>query len=330
MGNKLGWILAAVLVVGLIVAVILTMAFPSHSRPKATMKEGMLDLQTVNVPISEIAGAEPSGEGNAADNYDEAARLAVEQKVVVAGALTAIMDAKGGPAAIDPAALEALRKIDRLVAAGTRKKKMQYLFVYTPKNLEVHIRVEELMRLYEVAGAMNALGRYYICQQKYSDADQVYRHLMVMGWHMVKERSHIHMVRMGMGFQRTAWQGMMSLSNAQGDTDKARLKTLGRYETALIVLSDFYIEKQKIIWTPQPYPGDVFNIVVNDKDRAWRVQAILTLGLIKFSAAEEGDQDYIQELLEELVDDEDPIVAAAAKAAKNLKIEEYRLVGVRM
>ena len=330
MGNKLGWILAAVLVGGLIVVIVLTVAFPGHSRPKATLKEGMLDLQKVEMPISEIVGSEPDGDGNAADNYANAATLAVEEKVAVTNALKTIRDAKGAAAEIDPGALETLRKIDRHVAAGARKKKMQYLFVYTPKTLEVHIRVEELARLAEVAGAMNVLGQYYICQKKFADADQVYKHLMVMGWHMINERSHIHMVNMGMGFQRMAWQGLWDSSNAQGHKDKKHLETLQRYETKLITLVDFYIQKQKIVWNTRPHPGDIFNVIENDKDRAWRVQAVLALGLIKFSAGEGGDQDYIKELLEDLVDDEDPIVSAAAKAAKNLTAAEYRKIGVRM
>jgi hypothetical protein len=75
------------------------------------------------------------------------------------------------------------------------------------------------------------------------------------------------------------------------------------------------------------HAGDVFHIARSAKDRMWRVEAILKLGRMRYNAARLADQQAATRALEELSDDADPVIRAAANAARNLTVQEYRMLG---
>lgn len=343
MGSKLGWILGGVLVSILVAFLVLRLGFPrtwralfvSPSSPNATLQEGLLELHTISVPVSRVAGLTPDASGNAADDYAEAAKIAVADDKILTAAKLALDEAEREPASITPQALDALKRIAQHVADGARKKQMKYVFQYTPKALKVSMQIQGLRGLEEVIASMQILARYYLSHKKYDQAESVLRDLLVMGRHMIDERSHVHIVELGLGAQRAAWDRLFPLyATDRPDADKAA--ALRAYEAASIEFEEFWYEKRKIVWTPGhnratgrspgPDPGDIFNIIENDKDKAWRVQAILVLGIIKYAAERPVDIEHSRKLLDRLVGDPDPLIAAAAKAAKDLTIEGFRTI----
>lgn len=60
--------------------------------------------------------------------------------------------------------------------------------------------------------------------------------------------------------------------------------------------------------------GDIWNIAENDKNRAWRIQAILAMGLIKFTHASEANTARNNAMLERFLNSKDPLEKAAAQA----------------
>ena len=64
MGNKLGWILAGVLLAALIGVIVYFAVFPSPSGARDTLKEGMLDRHEIQADVSDVAA-----------NIDHAVRL---------------------------------------------------------------------------------------------------------------------------------------------------------------------------------------------------------------------------------------------------------------
>jgi molecular chaperone GrpE (heat shock protein) len=62
--------------------------------------------------------------------------------------------------------------------------------------------------------------------------------------------------------------------------------------------------------------GDIWNIAENDKDRAWRVQAILAMGLIRFTHTSKANTARNNKLIERFLNSKDPLEKAAAQAAK--------------
>ena len=76
------------------------------------------------------------------------------------------------------------------------------------------------------------------------------------------------------------------------------------------------------------HTGDIFEIANRSQERMWRVEAILKLGRMKFDVGGNrgrfGDQAGAKRYLKSRVSDPDPFIKTAAKAAKDLTIEQYR------
>ena len=77
--------------------------------------------------------------------------------------------------------------------------------------------------------------------------------------------------------------------------------------------------------------GDVFYVAKYSKERMWRVEAVLKLGRYRFDSGEGGrgaDQRWANIWLRRMADNpnEDPVVREAAKKARDLTHEEYRMI----
>jgi hypothetical protein len=78
--------------------------------------------------------------------------------------------------------------------------------------------------------------------------------------------------------------------------------------------------------------GDIFYIAKNSKERLWRVEAILKLGRYKFNVGTEGrgaDQRAAIFAVKRMAADAklDPVLRAAAKAADELTLPRYNMIG---
>ena len=77
------------------------------------------------------------------------------------------------------------------------------------------------------------------------------------------------------------------------------------------------------------HTGDIFYLAKNAADRVWRVEAIVALGRMKYfvgDADSVADQRGAMRLVREWSDDpnQDVVTRQAAKAARDLTIEQYR------
>ena len=79
---------------------------------------------------------------------------------------------------------------------------------------------------------------------------------------------------------------------------------------------------QKLI---DQHAGDVFVFAERARERVWRVEAVMQLGRLRFNAPTAGDQQEAARVLERLTNDADPAVREAAKRARALTVEEYRM-----
>jgi hypothetical protein len=77
------------------------------------------------------------------------------------------------------------------------------------------------------------------------------------------------------------------------------------------------------------YAGDVFAFAARSTERMWRVEAILSMGRMRFNigAGRRSDQLAAGRLLAQFITDPDPAVGAAARQARALTIEQYRQIG---
>ncbi len=339
MGNKVGWILAGVLTVGLLGVIAFKMFVPSPSEPsRAMLQSATMDLAIVDFPIRNVLGWEPSESGNAGDDYARAVRLLNEKRSELAQSgrnLDEILDGTFSPP--EPV-LDTLKKIDAFIAAGSRKKTMRYTLVHTPAKLGVyfiHPFMEDLCSHRNdpeppsLSLSLEILGRVYVARRDYAAAESVFQHELMLGRHMMEERSLAGMIELGLRVQDRALDGLGSVYDSDALNRPDRVKAVNGYYNALKDAWAAYDTKARLLRKVSPNPGDVFYLIKNDKDRAWRAQGLLTLGIVRFTSRKRGDASKTASLLEKFASGKDPIEAAAAKAAKNLTVEEFRQLGSR-
>ena len=74
------------------------------------------------------------------------------------------------------------------------------------------------------------------------------------------------------------------------------------------------------------HAGDIFAFATGSKERMFRVEAILALGRLKFDAARGADQQAAPACIKNASTDPDPVIQAAATAAGDLSVEDYRQI----
>ncbi len=76
------------------------------------------------------------------------------------------------------------------------------------------------------------------------------------------------------------------------------------------------------------YGGDIFDIAGRSPERMWRVEAILKLGRLKYTAATRGDLYGARKVVAKMAADTsaDPAIHAAADTANSLTVEQFRMI----
>jgi hypothetical protein len=189
----------------------------------------------------------------------------------------------------------------------------------------------------EVAGLyshMSLLASAYEAKGNADGARKVMQDTFMMGWHFMQERAQGVLTLMaGVGVQEESIRKLMKYGNQPGYAE---------YLRALEPLKVSYGNKKSILAVTKPHPGDTFNLIENDKDRAWRVQAILALGILKHLGSldgdardpstkqivmTQGDSKHVRKLLARLKNSKDPMEALAARTADSLTPEQYAALG---
>jgi len=333
-GNKLGWIIGIGLVVVVALVITFTVIFPSPSRPTVdTTVRGTLEFKKIDASPVLVLGHEPAGPGNAGDDYAKAVKLYKTSPEEFDEALRSRVEVAMGEWPLTGQVLSAFEQMDRLVAAGAKKKDMEYTFVHTPKTFDVSLSYGPADDLQKLGGALETLALHYYSKKKYAEARKVLEHLFTLGWHMTNERVRVDMVSRGLSVQGTAIETLLSVykvwDSGGNDPHTAQTADLEKYNRARRAMRRTYDRKVKVVWNTKPKPGDVFNIIENDKDRAFRVQGLLALGIVKFTARTRGDERRAGDLIKDYSESSDPYEAAAAKAAGAMTRIEFNQLGTK-
>ena len=78
----------------------------------------------------------------------------------------------------------------------------------------------------------------------------------------------------------------------------------------------------RLVVCPKVRLGDLFYVIENDKDRMWRVEALLMLSFRRHTVGEPADRRKAEKLLERFSGDADAFIAAAARAAKAVTADQ--------
>jgi hypothetical protein len=347
MGNKLGWLLAGSLVLAIVVGVILMTLREDLTLPtRETLLQGLMDLKTIDAPISSIAGFTPSDAGDAAEDYYKALSLMRERLSALQAAHRDLVakfskvDEKDPMyvkkwGQLDSAAVETLKQIHACIAAGARKKDCRYAEKYGPKEFDIRIGYDNYPFVVDTAavrGWMGMLKDYYLANGDAQQAQKVLADTAVMGWHLMNERAMVQLTKIGVGIQDACCKDMIALARSTGASDGAARA----YIQAMDGIRGNFTTKEKVLAVRTPHIGDTLNILEHDEDRAWRVQTICVLGNLKWTGSRENDvtgEDgkklmtrddtrKVFRLLEQLSNDSDPMISRAAKWANALTKEQ--------
>jgi len=326
MGSKLGWVLSGVLVAALIGFVVYKVVLPSPSEPTAeTLETGFLDIQQVGVSPAVFLGSEPSEPGNAGDDYRLAIAVYEKNKDAIGGAFARAGEITEGEYVPELPAMEALRKINEHLGAGARKKKMYYT---DPVKTVVKGTCASAKDFGNLSDSITVLASVYYATKNWPELEKVLHNQFVMGRHMVNEHARALVVLEGLRNQMRALNTMQGLyANWEPNQHVRQLKGVREYTRGLRTVLRSHENKWKIVWRLRPEPGNIFRIIEKDQDRAWRVDALLVLGAIRYThKAHRGDSRVAGKLIERFCMSSDPFEKAAAVAARDLTPEGFKQI----
>jgi len=313
-----------VIVAGVLVKVLV---FPSTDSPTIeTSRTGFMEVIEVGATLTDVLDAAPSGADNAAEHYAQAIEVFFANQAIL---LDAAADLGQGKADGYADALKTLEEIRGHIGNGAKQAGMNYLAQHASGKLQVSKRQDDVERLGQTIDSLDILGDYYLENKRFKDADALYRDMLVAGWHMVQAHSHMHMTLYGQDIQATALSGMSK--SIETDLDKTakleRRAPLRNYLSALNEFKSRYEEKSMVFHKARLEAGDVWNIAENDKDRAWRVQAILGMGMMKFTHPSKTNATRNNAMIEKFLKSGDPVEKLAAQAAKAYTEIEFNQAG---
>lgn len=332
MGNKMGWAIAGGILAVFVLVLVVLIIVPSRATTpptEATTSPGALALHAIEIPVEQVVGYTPSEGGNAGDDYARAVATVEESEDDLRLGL------RGGD--FSPEARAIAETVYEHVRAGAAKAEMRYAVEHTGGELEVDPSPDFCQPINRVATLLDRLARDLLAMDMPEEAAKVWRAEFVLGWHLSRERALAGVVRTGYGIQREALRstsggrvkgGLLKVAQLADDGEQ-----VGRLEAYLARLDDvsaFHREKYTVVWNRDffKHAGDVFNVMNNDEDRAWRNEAILALGPLKFTQANhENDMAYINEQIEAHKQADDPVAAAAARAAERFTKAQFNVIG---
>jgi len=167
------------------------------------------------------------------------------------------------------------------------------------------------------------MGLLYGTESKYAEQRQHLEAVLALGCKLYAERLTLAEYMLGTELLGESSLGLANQAKRIGET--AREASLKEFNDKRLESFRKQIEPVRAaIMVVDPYPGDIFALAENSGEAMWRVEAILALGRLKFSAERPGDTRGASAAIESLCNHGDPRIRTAARAAKDLTIEQFR------
>ena len=200
------------------------------------------------------------------------------------------------------------------------------LFRRTPEQVVNYDADAEPLDAIERLGAM-AVQRGMLLRR--DNPDEARRYLgaaFTLGYHLYNERLAWREFTAGVNLMTDASK---YLSEIEPDAGRARSITLfaeaaDRYKLDQLKLYGVINTTDGAILAR--HGGDAYALARSSPDPMWRTTAILAVGRMKYNTPNRGDQLAAPRELKGWLTDPDPAARAAAAAASNLTLEQYRML----
>jgi hypothetical protein len=343
-------IVGILLIVGIACKIIF---LPSYSSPTFSMQGGFLDnMRPDPVSLKAVLGSLPSGSGNAGDDYEAGYKLYKENQ----RQFEDIHEDVSSSGDLNKADLALCKNLYEIVLRGTQKKKMRFLvsqlkylkdpvndverfpagmkIVQYSKDLR-HVSI--VHKLEKVLTGLDCLRMHYE-EKNPAKALEITKAQAILSWHMVNEPSRIILLKLGMAYSKAYTNNLIDLYMKTGDKTRATAATnyLNEIQTAAGQLN----EKIAKLFSPEntgegslSVPvGDLFYVIDNDEDPAFRAEALVFLTIAKYNERNNGNRGNIKKiesLIREYSNSGNPILKAAARTARFGLIKEIQRGHIR-
>jgi len=297
---------------------------PPSDPTSATTSRGALDFVEMSRPLSFLF-SEPTDPGNAGDDYAKALGVYRTHRDIWRS-VEERLGRSGIEAVIGEREIALLRQLADHCHAGARKAKMEYS---VPHGQPPTVSTDQTdsLAMTKVMGYMHVYAQYLFLKAKNQGearaAETVAKDLLVMGWHLARERSYPTCTSLGFGFQEQASRLLADIHAKYPELAAGDMGTRMREyaQSARMAYADSM--RLWLTWTMNPKPGDFFNVIENCKDPAWRVQAILGLGITRHrNDGHEGDRVHTEKILAKYAAEGTELEKRAVKAALELSRAE--------
>ena len=323
MGKKLGWIISGVilliviLVAGIMLYQKLGLSGSVGDPTFETTAAGALEPITMDFDLTPLVPV-PAGSG-AEKMYAEAVQEALK---VTADPIDFADKAKK---AIDPLKNPQYKSIvEKIVQASEMgmDAKHELLFSELKVRAATDVPTQELLK--GISRLVGNTGLQYVKEGKTQDAVKTYNAQVIFGYRLWKNGVYRAARHAGQGALGEGLGGLALTYKEAKDTPKMELaKELSEKKTAL---SRKWVKKEQITQRlNECLIGDLGNLALNDKDRTWRIQGAMWLGVAQWTSAGGNQRKAIQNFLKNHAkNSKDPLFAQACKDALAISREDIQ------
>jgi hypothetical protein len=312
-GNLPGWILSA-----FIAAVGGFGLYLGSQPPTVSLPSGVFPnlLSKVSLPIDpKTAAPTPmTGDCDAGEKY----RAAINEFQANRSQYDKWYQDAGKAASAKPHAVELL-----VEAADCARMD---LFRKSPSDVVTYDAEPASMEAIERLGAMAVQRGMLLRKAKPEDARRYLSAAYALGYHLYSERLAFREFTAGVNLMVDASKYLAEL---EGDPGRATLiqnfaSSADKYKTDQLKLYGVINTTDGEVL--RRHGGDAFALARGSPEPMWRTAAILALGRMKYNTPLRGDQLAAPRELKVWTADPDPVTRAAATAASNLTLEQYRML----
>jgi hypothetical protein len=325
-GNRQGWIMSALIVLAMGWIIVKLGRVPGIAKPSGEFTNLTAPIKLPIGPAEALPNV-MTEDRDAGDLYRQAIAAYVKDPKPYDKSEPKYYDRR-----------DKLPAIDLLIKASTAKRAS--IFLPKPETL-VNYRYPwpELDKLMKLGLISNSIAFSAQARNDAETTNKYARACFALGAKLYEERLTHGELDVGLKLMQTAGDTFKTLAKKQGDAaTEARWEQFGQ-QTSSYYMTSIQTLYQKVVSDSSAdvglYAGDVFELARHSPDRMWRVESILKVGRYKYKATRIGDQIGAKRMLsdypprfgyEDLMTHDDPAVRAAAQAAKNLTIEQFRMI----
>ena len=121
--------------------------------------------------------------------------------------------------------------------------------------------------------------------------------------------------------------GMTELYNQSVDGSQDSADFTQTYKELNKFSEQYFTKKNNFVYELKPNVGDLLNMCYDDKDVSFRIEATLTLAVVKWNPRSRGNATAVANAIEKLQNDSNSMVAKAAKAAAAFTKDDLHQIG---